>query len=49
MFGFNVTSHVGDCSVLEHPAKAANPQGTVSGDVNVKIFGGGEFWIVVLA
>ena len=49
MFGFNVASHVGDCSVLEHSTKAANSQGTFSCHVNVKIFSGGEFWIVVLA
>ena len=49
MFGFNVTSHVGYCSVLEQTTQTANPQGTLSCDVNVKIFGGGEFWIVVLS
>lgn len=48
MLGFNVTSHVGDCSILEHSTEAANSQGTLSRDVNVKIFSGGEFWIVVL-
>jgi len=49
MFRLDVTSNICDRLVFEDATEGADPKGTLSGDVHIKVFGGIEGRIVFVA